>query len=161
MLRAKSLTVLCAVLILTALNAHADVVLDWNAIMQTTVNTAFPFVQGRSAAIVQLSRILSANKINSREFRPGCPRDASLPLGSPRPLVAWCGPCRVLGDNPLFVHSQPIRRGIADDPHRRSLAASARTSSSAPAMSQPLFRELSVIRARDFAEALASSSQTK
>jgi hypothetical protein len=43
--------------------------------------------------------------------------------------------CRVIGDNPLFGHSQPIRRGIADDPHARSLAASARATSSAPAMS--------------------------
>ena len=48
MSRAKSLTVLCAVLILAALKAHADVVLDWNAIIQTTAKTTSPFAQGRS-----------------------------------------------------------------------------------------------------------------
>src|SRR5215472_4414097 len=30
--------------------------------------------------------------------------------------VKFSEPCRVIGDNPLFGHSQPIRRGIANDP---------------------------------------------
>ena len=62
-----------------------------------------------------------------------------MPLGWPRPLVTMCvkfsEPGRVISDNPLFGHTQPIRRGIADDPHPRSLAASARATSSAPTMS--------------------------
>src|SRR5512134_3625747 len=35
--------------------ASTDVVMDWNAIMQTTVAPANPFSQARSAAIVQLA----------------------------------------------------------------------------------------------------------
>src|SRR5215831_4386801 len=50
-------------LVLTAVVAQADVVLDWNAIMQTTVNTTFPFTQGRSAAIVQLAVFEAVNAI--------------------------------------------------------------------------------------------------
>ena len=64
----------------------------------------------------------------------------------------------MIGDNPLFVHSQPIRRGIADDPHPRSVAASALATSSAPAMSSH-WRELSVTRARDFGDALFAYPQ--
>jgi len=66
--------------------------------------------------------------------------------------------CHVIGDNPLFVHSQPIRRGIADDPHPRSVAASALATSSAPPMSSH-WQELSVTRARDFGDALFAYPQ--
>jgi hypothetical protein len=61
----KTLTRVLAVamLFLPAIVAHADVVLDWNAVMQATVNTAFPFSQGRSAAIVQLAVFEAVNAI--------------------------------------------------------------------------------------------------
>jgi len=31
--------------------------------------------------------------------------------------VKFSEPGRVIGDNPLFGHSRPLRGGIADDPH--------------------------------------------
>jgi hypothetical protein len=61
----KSLNAVAVIicLALAAINVCADVVLDWNAIMQTTVNTTFPFTQGRSAAIVQLAVFEAVNAI--------------------------------------------------------------------------------------------------
>jgi hypothetical protein len=35
--------------------------------------------------------------------------------------VKFSEPGRVISDNPLFGHSQPIRGGLADDPQLRSL----------------------------------------
>ena len=52
-----------ATVLLVTIPVSADVVLDWNAIMQTTVNTIFPFTQGRSAAIVQLAVFEAVNAI--------------------------------------------------------------------------------------------------
>src|SRR5262249_44666038 len=41
--------------LLNATGARADVVLDWNAIMVTTLTSQNPFAQGRFAAITQLA----------------------------------------------------------------------------------------------------------
>ena len=47
----------------------ADVVLDWNATMQTTVSTQAPFPQARSAAITQLAVFEAVNSI-TRNYQP-------------------------------------------------------------------------------------------
>ena len=79
-----------------------------------------------------------------------------MPLGWPRPLVTKCvkfsEPGRVISDNPLFGHSQPIRRGMADDPNRA--ASRRRHGLRAPCQRCPShWQELSVIRLRDFGDA--------
>jgi len=49
--------------------AHANVVLDWNAIMARTVSTENPFAQARFAAIAQLAVFEATNAI-SGEYAP-------------------------------------------------------------------------------------------
>jgi hypothetical protein len=68
-------------LVLTQATVRADVVLDWNAIMQSTVAAQAPFPQARFAAITQLAVFEAVNAI-SREYRPylgtiTAPADAS------------------------------------------------------------------------------------
>ncbi|MCU1237043.1 MAG: superfamily protein, partial [Candidatus Solibacter sp.] len=55
-------TVLTAVVLSTG-TARADVVLDWNAIMVSTVATQQPFAQARFAAIMQLAVFEAVNTI--------------------------------------------------------------------------------------------------
>jgi len=55
--------------LLTAVAARADVVLDWNAIMQATVNSQTPFPQARFAAITQLAVFEAVNAI-TRDYQP-------------------------------------------------------------------------------------------
>ncbi len=57
-----------ALLMLTAAG-RADVVLDWNAIMQATVGTQPPFPQARLAAITQLAVFEAVNAI-THDYRP-------------------------------------------------------------------------------------------
>lgn len=52
-------------LVLTHGVARADAVLDWNAIMQTTVASQAPFAQARFAAITQLAVFEAVNAITS------------------------------------------------------------------------------------------------
>jgi len=61
--------------------ARADVVLDWNAIMQNTVAGQAPFIQARFAAITQLAVFEAVNAI-TRDYKPyaganTAPADAS------------------------------------------------------------------------------------
>ena len=48
---------------------RADVILDWNAIMQATVGTQPPFPQARLAAITQLAVFEAVNAI-TRDYKP-------------------------------------------------------------------------------------------
>src|ERR1051326_8039071 len=57
-----------ALLVLPALG-KADVVQDWNAIMQTTVSTLPPFPEARSAAITQLAVFEAVNSI-THDYQP-------------------------------------------------------------------------------------------
>jgi hypothetical protein len=85
-----------ATLLFATVAASADVVLDWNAIMQTTVNTTFPFVQGRSAAIVQLAVFEAVNAIaggyqpylGTITAPPGASPDAAAIVAAHDTLVA-------------------------------------------------------------------------
>ena len=47
----------------------ADVILDWNAIMQATVSAQPPFPQARFAAITQLAVFEAVNAI-TRDYKP-------------------------------------------------------------------------------------------
>src|SRR5262245_27817579 len=49
--------------------ARADVVLDWNAVMVTTVSSQNPFAQARFAAITQLSVFEAVNAI-THDYKP-------------------------------------------------------------------------------------------
>jgi len=49
--------------------ARADVILDWNAIMQTTVGGQPPFPQARFAAITQLAVFEAVNAI-THDYKP-------------------------------------------------------------------------------------------
>lgn len=49
--------------------AQADAVLDWNAIMQSTVAAQTPFAQARFAAITQLA-VFEAVNTNTKEYKP-------------------------------------------------------------------------------------------
>jgi hypothetical protein len=62
--------------------ASTDVVLNWNAIMQTTVAPANPFIQARSAAIVQLAVFEAVNAIVG-DYEPYLGTIAALPGASP------------------------------------------------------------------------------
>jgi hypothetical protein len=76
--------------------AHADPVTDWNAIMQATVAPANPFVQTRSAAIVQLAVFEAVNAIvgdyepylGTIIAPPGASPDAAAVAAAHRALVA-------------------------------------------------------------------------
>ena len=61
----------CSVMALLMMPAagKADVVLDWNAIMQATVGTQPPFPQARFAAITQLAVFEAVNAI-TRDYKP-------------------------------------------------------------------------------------------
>ncbi|MEO7653642.1 MAG: PA-phosphatase, partial [Bryobacteraceae bacterium] len=56
-------------LLLTQAMARADVVLDWNAIMQSTVSGQAPFPQSRFAAITQLAVFEAVNAIR-KDYQP-------------------------------------------------------------------------------------------
>jgi hypothetical protein len=58
-----------AALLFSPTYAKADVVLDWDAIMLTTVRTQNPFAQARFAAITQLSVFEAVNAI-THDYRP-------------------------------------------------------------------------------------------
>ena len=68
-------------LVVTQGMARADAVLDWNAIMQSTVSGQAPFPQARFAAITQLAVFEAVNAI-TRDYKPylgtvTAPADAS------------------------------------------------------------------------------------
>ena len=56
-------------LVLSAAAARADVVLEWNAIMQTTVGAELPFPQARFAAITQVAVFEAVNAI-THDYKP-------------------------------------------------------------------------------------------
>ena len=64
-----ALATVSTVLVLCPLVARADVVLDWNVIMQTTVGGQPPFPQFRFAAITQLAVFEAVNSI-THDYRP-------------------------------------------------------------------------------------------
>jgi hypothetical protein len=64
----KSYRSIAALLLLPALG-NADVVQDWNAIMQNTVSSQPPFPQARLAAITQLAVFEAVNAI-TRDYKP-------------------------------------------------------------------------------------------
>ena len=73
--------IMTTALVLTQVPARADVVLDWNAIMQSTVSSQAPFPQARSAAITQLAVFEAVNAIR-KDYQPyartiNAPADAS------------------------------------------------------------------------------------
>jgi hypothetical protein len=81
MTRAIVIVATVAMCIMHRTDAHADVVRDWNAIMESTVRTQNPIVQGRFAAITQLAVFEAVNAITG-EFTPylgtiSAPPDAS------------------------------------------------------------------------------------
>ena len=85
----------CSVLALVLMPAagRADVVLDWNAIMQATVSTQPPFPQARFAAITQLAVFEAVNAI-TRDYKPylgtiGAPASASAEAAA-LPLPIQC-----------------------------------------------------------------------
>jgi hypothetical protein len=55
-----------AALLATPVTARADVVLDWNAIMLTTISSQNPFAQARFAAITQLAVFEAVNACTGR-----------------------------------------------------------------------------------------------
>src|SRR6266850_2575155 len=61
----------CSVMALLLMPAagKADVILDWNAIMQATVSAQPPFPQARFAAITQLAVFEAVNAI-TRDYKP-------------------------------------------------------------------------------------------
>src|SRR5262245_59556490 len=56
-------------LLLMAATGKADVILDWNAIMQATVSAQPPFPQARFAAITQLAVFEAVNAITG-DYKP-------------------------------------------------------------------------------------------
>src|SRR6476646_7736660 len=70
-----------ALLILPVLG-KADVVLDWNAIMQATVTTQPPFPQARFAAITQLAVFEAVNSI-THDYQPYLGTITAPPGASP------------------------------------------------------------------------------
>jgi len=58
-----------AVLLFLPALGQADVVVDWNGIMQTTVSTQQPFPQARFAAITQLAVFEAVNSI-THDYQP-------------------------------------------------------------------------------------------
>src|SRR5262249_57557490 len=74
--------------------SRADTVLDWNAIMQSTVSSQTPFPQARLAAITQLAVFEAVNAI-TRDYKPylgtiTAPASASVdapPPPPPHPLL--------------------------------------------------------------------------
>jgi hypothetical protein len=65
----RTATVLVALSVASTTGGHADAVTDWNAVMQATVAPLNPFLQTRSAAIVQLAVFEAVNAITG-EYEP-------------------------------------------------------------------------------------------
>ena len=73
--------IMTAALMFTQVAARADVVSDWNAIMQSTVSGLAPFPQARFAAMTQLAVFEAVNAIR-KDYQPylgtiNAPADAS------------------------------------------------------------------------------------
>jgi hypothetical protein len=68
-LRRMTLTLMIVTLLFVPTIARADVVLDWNQIMQATVAGQNPFAQGRFAAITQLAVFEAVNSVTN-EYEP-------------------------------------------------------------------------------------------
>lgn len=74
----------CGVLALALIPAvgRSEIILDWNAIMQTTVSSQPPFPQARFAAITQLAVFEAVNAI-TRDYKPYLGTITAAPEASP------------------------------------------------------------------------------
>lgn len=86
--------VLAISLALATATAHADVITDWNAIMQTTVEQVDPFVQVRTAAIAQVAMFEAVNSI-THDYQPYLD-DVAAPRGAAPEAAAISAAHRVL-----------------------------------------------------------------
>ena len=85
---------LAAALAIVPAPIHADVVLQWNAIMQTAVSSQNPFAQGRIAAIAQLAVFEAVNAITD-DYEPYL-GTISAPAGASVEAAAIAAAHRVL-----------------------------------------------------------------
>jgi hypothetical protein len=88
----KTLTAIS--LALATVTAHADVVTDWNAIVQTTVEQVDPFIQVRTAAITQVAVFEAVNSI-TRNYDPYL-ESVAAPHGAAAEAAAIAAAHRVL-----------------------------------------------------------------
>jgi hypothetical protein len=95
--------------------ARADVVLDWNAVMLTTLAGQNPFAQARFAAIVQLAVFEGVNAI-TRDYEP-----YSNPI--PAPAGASADAAAVAAAHTVLKHYFPLAAGSLDAARDSSLAA--------------------------------------
>ena len=96
-------------------SAYADVITDWNAIMEETVASSDPVVQVRSAAITQLSVFEAVNAVVG-DYKPYLSSIIAAPGASPE-VAAIAAAHRAL------VALYPERASLLDDLQTRSLAA--------------------------------------
>src|SRR5262245_45545625 len=95
--------------------AHADAVTDWNEIMQATVAPSNPFVQARSAAIVQLAVFEAVNAIVGG-YEPYLGTVAAPPWASPDAAA-------IAAAHRTLVALYPGSTDVLDDQRDDSLAA--------------------------------------
>jgi len=96
-------------------HARADVVLEWNALMQTAVSTENPFSQARLAAITQLAVFTAVNAV-TRRYEPYLD-DVQAPFGASAEAAAVAAAHRVL------THYLPASAPTLDAARDQSLAA--------------------------------------
>src|SRR5690606_223136 len=101
--------------VLCASPARADVVLEWNAIMQATVSTQNPFAQGRLAAITQLAVFTAVNAVTGR-YEPYL-NGITAPDGASAEAAAVAAAHRVL------THYLPASAAALEAARLQSLAA--------------------------------------
>jgi hypothetical protein len=95
--------------------AYADVVTDWNAIMQETVASTDPFLQGRSAAITQLAVFEAVNAIVG-DYKPYLGRIIAPPGASPEAAA-------IAAAHRALIALHPGSASVLDALRARSLAA--------------------------------------
>jgi hypothetical protein len=94
---------------------RTDVVLDWNAVMATTVGTQNPFAQARIAAIVQLAVFEAVNACSNR-YRPYL-GTITAPPGASEEAAA------VAAAHGVLEHFVPANAAALDAARSESLAA--------------------------------------
>lgn len=114
MIRSQVPAALAAVFLLGVMPASGDVVIEWNAIMQSAVSGQNPFAQARSAAIAQIAVFEAVNAI-TLEYEPYL-GTIEGPAGASTDAAAIAAAHRVL--KTLF----PLNTTI-DDARAASLAA--------------------------------------
>ncbi len=101
--------------LLSASPARADVVLEWNALMQATVSMQNPFAQARLAAITQLAVFTAVNAV-TRRYEPYLD-GVHAPHGASAEAAAVAAAHRVL------THYLPDSAPALDAARQQSLAA--------------------------------------